>query len=252
MRKWLLMLGILALSASVFSAWQQASISVNDARTGMPAHLAEHAAALGIEVDSARPGFASDWWLLSTAQGDYHLHDSGTLLVAGEWFDTRNPEQVINLSERELRVQRRQRISQSAATAVRFQAPNERAHIDVFTDPTCGYCRRFHRHIDELHEMGISVRYHAFPRAGDGSQGAAQLATVWCHSQPQAALDAAKSETGLTVIDAKRSQCERTVQEQMQLGRRLGVQGTPTIILPDGRLLVGYRNPSQLAEALGL
>jgi thiol:disulfide interchange protein DsbC len=42
------------------------------------------------------------------------------------------------------------------------------------------------------------------------------------------------------------------VAEHFELGARLGVTGTPAIILMDGSLLPGYKKADELAKILGL
>jgi len=65
--------------------------------------------------------------------------------------------------------------------------------ITVFTDISCGYCRRLHAELDTLLEEGIRVRYLLFPRAGLGSQGHKDLESVWCADNPQEAMTNAKA-----------------------------------------------------------
>ena len=43
---------------------------------------------------------------------------------------------------------------------------NRARNCFVFTDVDCGYCRRLHQQMAEYHELGIGVRYVAFPRSG--------------------------------------------------------------------------------------
>lgn len=46
--------------------------------------------------------------------------------------------------------------------------------------------------------------------------------------------------------------CETSaIDENIKLGRELGVNATPTIILPDGRVIAGYMSAQDLAGAIG-
>jgi len=44
--------------------------------------------------------------------------------------------------------------------------------------------------------------------------------------------------------------CKNKVAEQYMLGQKLGVNGTPNIILPDGSLIPGYQPAAFLTKAL--
>jgi thiol:disulfide interchange protein DsbC len=46
--------------------------------------------------------------------------------------------------------------------------------------------------------------------------------------------------------------CENPVLEQYQLGGRVGVTGTPAIVLQDGHMVRGYVPADSLAKGLGL
>ncbi len=123
-----------------------------------------------------------------------------------------------------------------------------RAHITVFTDISCGYCRKLHQEVPELQKQGVEVRYVAYPRGGVGSEGYRQLATAWCADNPSQALTRMKS--GETIND---NVCPgNPVADQYLLGQKAGVRGTPAIVLASGEMLPGYMPADQLLATLGL
>ncbi|WP_163835074.1 DsbC family protein [Spartinivicinus ruber] len=122
-----------------------------------------------------------------------------------------------------------------------------KSHITVFTDVDCGYCRKLHTEVPELNEMGIEVRYVAFPRGGKQSPAYAVMENVWCAKDPKAAMTKAKK--GQKVAKNK---CDNPVEEQYKLGLQVGVSGTPALVLADGRLIPGYQPAENLAKLLGV
>jgi thiol:disulfide interchange protein DsbC len=117
--------------------------------------------------------------------------------------------------------------------------------ITVFTDISCGYCRRLHAEIDTLLEAGIRVRYLMFPRGGIGSQGHKDLESVWCADDPQGAMTNAKAGGK---IEAKT--CPNPIEEHVALAERLGLRGTPLIYTDSGEKIPGYREASALAQMI--
>lgn len=117
----------------------------------------------------------------------------------------------------------------------------------MFTDIDCPYCRKLHDEVPQLNEYGITVNYYAFPRSGPNTASFRKYESVWCADDQQAAMDAAKA--GRKVADAS---CENPVREQFELGSRVGVTGTPAIVLEDGNMVRGYVPAQRLAEGLGL
>jgi len=117
--------------------------------------------------------------------------------------------------------------------------------VTIFTDIDCGYCRKMHSQIAAYNKEGIKIRYLMFPREGIGSESYNKAVAVWCADDRPAALTQAKR--GETVPNKT---CENPVQAQFELGQKLGVRGTPSLILESGEMLPGYVPPTQLAELL--
>lgn len=127
-----------------------------------------------------------------------------------------------------------------------FAPDQPKTHITVFTDVDCGYCRKLHEEVGQLNELGIEVRYAAFPRGGMQSPTATTMKSIWCTEDQQTAMTRAKQ--GKSVPPAS---CADPVEQQYNLGVQVGVQGTPAIFLANGTLVPGYKPAAELAaEAL--
>ncbi|MEN2752045.1 DsbC family protein [Psychrobacter sp. FBL11] len=109
-----------------------------------------------------------------------------------------------------------------------------------FTDADCPYCTKLHSEMDELNALGIEVRYLAWPRS-EGS--IPKMEAIWCSEDRVAAMNQAKS--GANVMAPS---CESPVKEQIELGARLGVRGTPAIFTESGQQIGGYLPAKQLAQ----
>lgn len=132
-----------------------------------------------------------------------------------------------------------------------------KAVVYVFTDVDCGYCRKLHSQMhtyDEggqqkpgYNDLGIEIRYLAYPRAGIPSPSADKLISAWCAKDKQSALTKLKIDESIPGAT-----CDNPVAAQFQLGGQLGVNGTPALFLPDGKLMPGYLPPEDLAKSLGI
>lgn len=123
-----------------------------------------------------------------------------------------------------------------------FPAKQPKTHITVFTDVDCGFCRKLHEEVGQLNDLGIEVRYAAFPRGGMQSGTAATMKSIWCAEDQQSAMTRAKQ--GKSV---KPASCDDPVEQQLMLGAQVGVQGTPAIFMANGTLVPGYKPAAQLA-----
>ena len=119
--------------------------------------------------------------------------------------------------------------------------------LTVFSDVDCPYCARLHSEIPALISAGVKVRYLLFPRAGVGSESYKRSIAVWCAKDRGAAVGAAMAGRPLEM-----KTCPNPVDKHLQLGADVGVEGTPTLVLDDGRILPGYLPAPQLLAAMGL
>lgn len=201
-----------------------------------------------VEVDaiarSALPGF---YQVLASGQLLYVSAD-GRYVFNGELFDlaTRRNESAAAWAA----FRQRELPKVPVAARIVYAPKNPRYTVTVFTDVNCSFCRALHAHMAELNAAGIAVEYLAWPRegltttAGRPTPTYTQMVSVWCAADRQAAFAAAVRD------DINPATCANPVADQFNLGVKLGVSGTPTIIGPDGRVLGGYLTPAQLLAAL--
>ncbi len=214
--------------------------------------------ALVAKLKSLRPDIPIERVSPSPLPGIYQLElaggtvfygtEDGRYLFAGDLYEL-GDEDLINLAEQG-RIEKRQALLATVDTddMIIFPPSGQRnAVISVFTDVDCGYCQKLHQEVPRLNEMGVEVRYLAYPRAGVGSRSFQKIVSAWCADDQKTAITALKS--GQTIPDAE---CSNPVAAQYELGQELGVSGTPAIVLEDGRLLPGYMPADQLAEAIGI
>lgn len=178
-------------------------------------------------------------------EGGRQLYTSadGQFLLQGYLFQVKDGK-AVNLTEiEESRAVAKQINAIPAKEMVVFAPKAPKTHITVFTDTDCGYCQKLHSEVPELNRLGVEVRYVAFPRQGLNSPAAKELVSVWCAKDQQDAMNRAKTRKG--VADAT---CDNPVAKQYQLGQMIGVNGTPAIVLANGKMIPGYQPAPQLAK----
>ena len=103
-----------------------------------------------------------------------------------------------------------------------------------------------HSQIDEYMAKGIEVRYLLYPRNGPASTSWNKAEEVWCSTDRNEALTLAKLDRSF-----ESSSCDAsTVSDMYIVGREVGLNGTPAILLDDGTLIGGYLPPDQLMMRL--
>lgn len=185
-----------------------------------------------------------------------YVNEQGSHFVVGDLYSVSPEGDLANLSE-ESRQFAQNMFAERRKTQMEvlkkedliiFPAEGDtKAVITVFTDIDCGYCRKLHSEMDGYNKAGIEVRYAAFPRAGANSNSAQKYVNAWCAKDKLTAITDAKKLKTLP-----EQNCANPISAQYNLGKEIGVKGTPAIVTADGHLIPGYMPPSELANRLGL
>jgi len=184
------------------------------------------------------------WYKIQKGAIVAYVSADGRYLLQGDMIDLDNS---VNLTELARNSARRELMETLDDDEVIMFTPAEVRHtVTIFTDVECGYCRRLHSQIDDYLAKGIEIRYLLYPRNGPASRAWNTSEDVWCASDRQRALTAAKLDR-----DFETQKCDASeVQQHYILGQEVGLTGTPAIILEDGELIGGYLPAEQLALRL--
>ena len=154
----------------------------------------------------------------------------------------------MNLTETKRRVARAKAVrGMDENTMVVFSPDADKVKhtITAFTDIDCGYCRKMHKQMKQYNDLGIAMRYLAYPRSGVNTPSYYKAVSVWCADDKQAAMTKAKSGETLAKAD-----CDTPIKAHMDAAKLVGVTGTPTMVLENGRVIPGYVEPKRLIKIL--
>lgn len=173
----------------------------------------------------------------------------GRYFVVGDMFQVQ-AQGFVNLGEQRRNVERAKEIAAVKLNDMIIFKPKgaTKAVVNVFTDVDCGYCQKLHKEVPQLNELGIEVRYLAYPRAGIGSEAYQKLVTAWCAKDRQGTLTRYKNRENVPINTC----ANNPVSAEFELGERIGVNGTPALVTAKGELIPGYMPAQDLAERLGV
>jgi len=201
---------------------------------------------LDLKTNDVKESDIEGLWEVITDRGLFYISKNGKFLIHGKAYKFEN--EIVNITEKSLASVRINGMRKFQDSMIVFPAKNEKHQITVFTDITCGYCRKLHSQIDSYNELGITVRYLAFPRSGVSGPTFSEMTAVWCAVDQQSALTQAK--TGDSTPLDQTSTCNMPIADQYALGLQVGVSGTPAIMTDDGSMIPGYQPPAQLFTLL--
>lgn len=232
----LLAIGSMVVMAATASSSLHAEMSLDELEAKLSDKLP------GINVTSVADSPVPGLYELVTDGQIYYVDESAEYLVNGSLIRLSDRT---NLTDSRLGGIHSALIEKVGEENMLIYEPEEASDrsITVFTDISCGYCRKLHAELDTLLEEGVRVRYLMFPRAGLGSQGHKDLESVWCADDPQAAMTNAKAGGQ---IEPKT--CDNPIEQHVALAEQVGLRGTPLIYTDSGEKIPGYREASALAS----
>jgi thiol:disulfide interchange protein DsbC len=198
----------------------------------------------GQEPDTVRDAPVKGLYEVVIGPQLYYLSEDGRYVVNGSVIDLEQGTDVTEPRRAEIRSDVVDNVGEQ--NMVIFAPDSEAKHtVTVFTDIDCGYCRKLHNEIHQYNEAGIRVRYLFFPRSGPQTESYFKAVSVWCADDRLNAMT--RSKLGETI---ETRSCENPVDEHYELGKRIGVTGTPAILTESGQLIPGYIPAAKLSQAL--
>ena len=170
-----------------------------------------------------------------------YTDENATHIFLGKIYDT--------ASDRDLTEERMRKLnainfgSLPLDQAVKIQRGNGKRVFAMFSDPFCPACRQFEKTLQQVNDVTIYVFMFPVirPELADASKA------VWCSpDRAQAWIDVALRGKGPTA----KPDCANPVQKNVELGKTLGVNSTPTLVFSNGERVAGGLRLADLTEIL--
>jgi thiol:disulfide interchange protein DsbC len=204
---------------------------------------------LGNAVDNVvavLPGPFPGTWEVDVEKGrkkyPLYLDYSGKYLFNGQVIRMRDKQNLTALRYTDLN-----RVDVSAiplSDAVILGNPEAKTRVVVFDDPDCPWCRKLHGEIKQVVAKDPQVAFYirVYSRNNNPASVKKALSIVCGKKNAAKLLDDAFAGKKLPEPKCK----TKAVEESARLARELGIKGTPAMVLPDGRLISGYRKADAL------
>jgi len=200
---------------------------------------------LGVKVEGVQPGPLGLYEVRYKSQGGgmriVYTDANATHIFVGKIYEA--------ASERDLTEERMRKLNAikfdalPLDQAVKIQRGNGKRVLAMFSDPHCPYCKVFEKTLQEVDD--ITVYVFMFPVIHP--ELADQSKAVWCSpDRAKAWLDVALRGKAPTTS----ATCANPVEKNLQLGRSIGVNSTPTLILASGEKVSGALSKGDLNDLL--
>jgi thiol:disulfide interchange protein DsbC len=118
--------------------------------------------------------------------------------------------------------------------------------VIVFSDPDCPFCKaheEMKKVVEKRKDIAFLIKLYPLPMHKDALW---KSKTIVCEKSMQLLEDNFAGKE----IPKKECDAAKAIDENLKLAPELGITGTPAMIMPDGRVIPGYREADQLIEAI--
>lgn len=171
-----------------------------------------------------------------------YTDETGRYFIFGHMFDMK--EQVDLTAQRKVEARKAEFPAAFLQNAIKTVKGDGSRVVAVFSDPDCPYCRKLEGELARLDN--VTVYTFLYPLESLHPEAKTKAISVWCAQDQRAAW----TQTVMTGAAPKLVACNNPVNDNLVLGSRLGVVGTPTLIAMDGRVLPGAAPAEQIDKWL--
>ena len=198
----------------------------------------------GVKIEGVQPGPLGLYevrFRSSSGMRVVYTDANATHIFVGKIYDTQNDRDVTEERLRKLNAIKFE--SLPFDQAVKVQRGNGKRVMAMFSDPYCPACKQFEQTLQQIDDVTIYVFMFPVIRP----ELAEQSKAVWCSpDRAKAWLDVALRGKPPTV----KASCANPVDKNLELGRSLGVNSTPTLVLANGERVTGGLSRADLTELL--
>jgi thiol:disulfide interchange protein DsbC len=198
----------------------------------------------GVKVEGVQPGPLGLYEVRFRSSGGMRIvytDANATHIFVGKVYETQSDKDVTEERLRKLNAIKFEQLP--LEQAVKIQRGNGKRVMAMFSDPYCPACKQFEQTLQQVDDITIYVFMFPVirPERADHSKA------VWCSpDRAKAWLDVALRGKPPTAKPA----CDNPVEKNVELGRSLGVNSTPTLILASGERVTGSLAKSDLTDLL--
>ena len=121
--------------------------------------------------------------------------------------------------------------------AIKTVKGNGKQQLAIFSDPNCPYCKKLEAELDKLNDVTIYTFIYPLK-----AQSIAVSKSIWCDPNQAYAWKNLLQKN----VQPKEKTCTNPIDRNLELGKKLAIEGTPTLIFGNGLKMVGGRNAEDI------
>jgi thiol:disulfide interchange protein DsbC len=171
-----------------------------------------------------------------------YTDDKGHYVLVGDLLDIK--------TERNLTRERMDKLTEvkfdtlPLKQAIKVVKGNGQRRLAVFSDLDCPYCKKLENELAKVDNVTIYTFLYPLPMHGDAPR---KSKLIWCSKDRAAAW---KEYFSSGKVPTGKGDCDNPIDENLALGAKLHIDGTPALVFANGKRVPGYMEASRLDAML--
>jgi thiol:disulfide interchange protein DsbC len=202
-----------------------------------------NAAIPDVAIDTIKPAEIKGLYAVTSGHSVIYVDESAKYVINGHIFEASNKRDVT--ADMLAGLNRVDPASLPLADSFTEKFGDGSRQLYVFSDPDCPYCKKLEHELPKLKDVTVHIFLYPLVQLHPNARNMA--VDIWCSKDPgQAWHDKMLDDT----IPATLS-CDTPIDRNLALARKLGVDATPTLIFPDGKMMAGAMTAERIDQMLG-
>lgn len=194
----------------------------------------------GVKVDKVQKTEYAGLYEVQANGGIFYTDEKAEYVFVGQVIETKSRKNLTRERQEELNKIRFSDLPLDAA--IKSVRGDGSRVIAVFSDPNCGYCKRLEKNLKEVDNVTVyTFMYHIL-----SADSVKKSKDIWCAKDRKKAWENWMLNNKAPA--AASGKCDEPGQKVFALGRKLKVDGTPTIYFTDGTRISGAIDAKMFEE----
>jgi thiol:disulfide interchange protein DsbC len=195
-----------------------------------------------VPIDSIKPAEIQGLYAVTSGRSVIYVDASAKYVINGHIFEASNKRDVT--ADMLANLNRIDPASLPLADSFTEKFGDGSRQLYVFSDPDCPFCKKLEHELPKLKD--VTVHIFLYPLVALHPNARNMAVDIWCSKDPgQAWHDKMLEDTVPATLS-----CDTPIERNLALARKLGVDATPTLIFPDGKIIAGAMSAERIDQML--
>lgn len=171
-----------------------------------------------------------------------YTDDKGRYVLVGDLLDIKTERNFTR--ERMDKLNEVKFDSLPLSQAIKIVKGNGKRRLAVFSDLDCPYCKKLETELEKVDNVTIYTFLYPLPMHPDAPRKSKQ---IWCSKDRVAAWNDYMQKGKLP---SGKGDCDNPIDDNLALGAKLRIDGTPAMIFANGKRVPGYMPAARLDDML--